>query len=895
VLLLALSLGSPSVAAPWLQAGYDAARTGAIDGTIPAVDDVAFQVALPGSVVTGAPPLMMGDGVYVLVADRGLGANLSANGLFRVDLAAPEPVEIVQLGGGPGGLASDGESIFITSTMSLDAYDLMGDRAWSWAFPILVENRYLTECGYLAVRAATVYTMCTEFGAKTQGVPIFEIPEVGIFAAAIDTTTGRARWTWFNNPLEEASGTEAGGPDCLPATESAGCGDPVSIGAGISVLGSEVVVVTQRGLGLDFSGEANLFRVFEIRTVEALKDTDGSMVWRMNSSAERSLLEGHTDVSPTPTGTSSTIYLKLDDLMAVNAARGNVIWTVPLGREDPNATSSAAGVALRGGDVYTASGQTLYKVHTLNHDLAWKLTFPPGTDEFWTSPNPIVSDDTLVLRSLTGLDPRLADPSVSPNETTNTLYVVDAEHGTVRWSRAYTVSAPAFPHVFEFGAADGLLAVAAADGNLTVFGRAPSSIQPSVAPSTLYPAAGGELSVSLTGTGAGYFGAPTAFRAQWGDGNESDWQASPVFHHVYAERGDARARFWARNDKGQDSSDAVVFHVGSLPPSDGVPSSGGGVVALLLLAVVGAGLTGAGWSLRARRRSRARALLAETRTWKTGELVQRRYRVQRRLGEGGLGAAYLCRDQREQRDVVLKTLRSPEPTPDGLAMLLKEARALGALRHPNVVALHSVEQAGLEAFVVMEYLEGGSLAERLRRGKLEPEEFVVVASDALAALEAVHAAGIVHRDVKPSNLLLTKDGRLKLADFGIAHIPGFETTMGGVREGSTAIGTIRYMSPEQARGHRVTPQSDLFSLAATLYEAYTGKGYLEPGPGESPIELQMRAAAAGPFDRPLEGPVGLRAWFARALHPEAERRFASAVEMREALERAMSGSQARLP
>jgi len=268
-----------------------------------------------------------------------------------------------------------------------------------------------------------------------------------------------------------------------------------------------------------------------------------------------------------------------------------------------------------------------------------------------------------------------------------------------------------------------------------------------------------------------------------------------------------------------------------------------------------------------------------------GGVVLGKYRVQRFLGAGANGATYLAEDIVLRRAVVVKALR-PERASD--PDVLREARAMSAIRHPNVVTVFDVDRVGDQAYIVMEHLEGGSLAERLERGPLAPQEFRVVARGVLDALAAVHEAGAVHRDVKPSNVLLTRDGEAKLADFGVAHLPGLETTAGGLHDGSSAVGTIRFMSPEQARGRRVTKRSDLFGAAATLYEAWTGEPYLKPLPGESAVELQMRAARAEPFQKRSVTPAALKAWFAKGLHPEPERRFASAKAMREALERALA-------
>jgi hypothetical protein len=260
-----------------------------------------------------------------------------------------------------------------------------------------------------------------------------------------------------------------------------------------------------------------------------------------------------------------------------------------------------------------------------------------------------------------------------------------------------------------------------------------------------------------------------------------------------------------------------------------------------------------------------------------------RYRVECELGKGGSGTTFLCRDEVVGRPVVVKAVKALGQGDEAIRTVVREARALGGVEHPNVVRLHDVQQVGDDAYLIMEHVKSGSLKERLAAGPLSRDAFLGLARDVLQGLEAVHAAGVVHRDVKPSNILFDSDGRAKLADFGVAQLPGLETTVGG-RDGGP--GTVQYMSPEQAKGKLVTPQSDLFSAAATLYEALTGEPYLGPRARESVAELRIRAADPGSFRRPLRGNAALKAWFARALEPDPRRRFASARAMREALEQA---------
>ncbi|HLE47816.1 MAG TPA: serine/threonine-protein kinase, partial [Candidatus Thermoplasmatota archaeon] len=260
-----------------------------------------------------------------------------------------------------------------------------------------------------------------------------------------------------------------------------------------------------------------------------------------------------------------------------------------------------------------------------------------------------------------------------------------------------------------------------------------------------------------------------------------------------------------------------------------------------------------------------------------GATVLGKYRVERELGAGGGGRAFLAQDLRMDRRIVLKKITG------GDQGAVREAKAASAIEHPNVVRIYDVETLGQEAWLVMEYVDGGSLKDRIAAGgALSDAAFARVADDMLGALEAVHATGAVHRDIKPGNVLLTRDGQAKLADFGIARLVGFETTIG-----ASASGTVQYMSPEQARGKRLTASSDLYSAAATIYEARTGQAFVEPLAGESVIEMRMRVGAGPAFEKKVQ-PAALRAWFSKAL--AAQGRFSSASEMRKALAAALRTS-----
>lgn len=193
------------------------------------------------------------------------------------------------------------------------------------------------------------------------------------------------------------------------------------------------------------------------------------------------------------------------------------------------------------------------------------------------------------------------------------------------------------------------------------------------------------------------------------------------------------------------------------------------------------------------------------------------YRLIKRLGQGGMGEVFLADDERLGRRVALKLL-PPHVASDApaRAMLVSEARAASALNHPGIVTIHAIEDAGPHSFIVMEYVDGVTLAARLVERPLPCADVLRMGSEVARALSAAHDAGLIHRDIKPANIMLTPAGQAKILDFGIALGAGGDSSGGGV------LGTVGYMSPEQARGEPLDPRSDVFSLGAVLYESATG-------------------------------------------------------------------------
>ncbi|KOU49666.1 serine/threonine protein kinase, partial [Streptomyces sp. MMG1522] len=214
----------------------------------------------------------------------------------------------------------------------------------------------------------------------------------------------------------------------------------------------------------------------------------------------------------------------------------------------------------------------------------------------------------------------------------------------------------------------------------------------------------------------------------------------------------------------------------------------------------------------------------------TGRVIDGRFTLVERLGSGGMGMVWRARDEALHRDVALKEVRPPDPAlaeydPEGArtlrARVLREARALARVDHPNVVTVHHIVDPGEDGYpwIVMELVAGSSLHDRLAAGPLEPADAAELGRGVLSALRAAHACGIQHRDVKPANVLLRRDGRPVLTDFGIAAIrESTSLTMTGA-----LIGSPDYIAPERIRGTEGDPSSDLWSLGMLLYVAVEGR------------------------------------------------------------------------
>ncbi len=265
------------------------------------------------------------------------------------------------------------------------------------------------------------------------------------------------------------------------------------------------------------------------------------------------------------------------------------------------------------------------------------------------------------------------------------------------------------------------------------------------------------------------------------------------------------------------------------------------------------------------------------------------YEIIRELGRGGMGAVYLARDHSLERTVAVKVI--PEDLvrdTRSLDRFRKEARAAARLQHPAIVGIHGLSEEGGVCFFVMEYLEGESLEKILdREGKLPPDEALKITSRIASALDHAHRRGIVHRDIKPGNIILNREtGLVKVTDFGIARALEADD---GRTEPEFRVGTPRYMSPEQVRGEELDGRSDIFSLGAVLFRMLSGK---DPFEGESFLTVMRKIIEERPelpenFVR--DSPPGIKTVLDRALAKDPARRFRNGREMAGAIDRLLAG------
>src|SRR5215472_1960599 len=271
------------------------------------------------------------------------------------------------------------------------------------------------------------------------------------------------------------------------------------------------------------------------------------------------------------------------------------------------------------------------------------------------------------------------------------------------------------------------------------------------------------------------------------------------------------------------------------------------------------------------------------------------YKITQHLGSGGMGEVYVALDTRSERKAVLKLLPARFTSdPERIKRFQHEARALVALNHPNILTTYEIGEEESTYYIASELVQGETLRQALDRHRLELKQAIDVAIQVASALASAHEAGIVHRDIKPENIMLRRDGYVKVLDFGIAKLaeqelpskvePQEAISLVTTHVGSI-LGTVRYMSPEQARGEPVDHRTDIWSLGVVLYEMVTG---LPPFSGATPQEVISAALTSEPAPiarQETKVPLELQEIINRALGKDREERYDSMHEMREALKK----------
>ncbi len=262
-----------------------------------------------------------------------------------------------------------------------------------------------------------------------------------------------------------------------------------------------------------------------------------------------------------------------------------------------------------------------------------------------------------------------------------------------------------------------------------------------------------------------------------------------------------------------------------------------------------------------------------------GAMLDGRYRLDSLIGFGGMAVVYKATDMKVNHNTVAIKLLKKEAACDEIVVkrFKNECRAERELKHKNIVAVYDVQTEGDLKYMVMEYVDGMTLKNYLikNNGPLEIDETLYYVIQVLRALSCAHAEGIIHRDIKPQNIMLLESGKIKVMDFGIAKLPNAET----VTVTDKAVGTVYYMSPEQASGQKIDPRSDIYSVGAMLYELTTGE---MPFTGETPVAILMKHVNEKPVPPRAKNPkipYGLEQIILCAMSKKPNARFDSVEEM----------------
>jgi len=263
-----------------------------------------------------------------------------------------------------------------------------------------------------------------------------------------------------------------------------------------------------------------------------------------------------------------------------------------------------------------------------------------------------------------------------------------------------------------------------------------------------------------------------------------------------------------------------------------------------------------------------------------------RYEIRKKIGAGGMGEVYLATDNQLERNIALKVLPAEFCCDaERVRRFKQEARAASALNHPNIITIHEIGEVEDRLFIATEFIEGETLREKIRKNDLSVYESVRIAEQIVAGLSVAHQAHIIHRDIKPENIMIRSDGYAKILDFGLAKLVDKTTEMLDAEAETRAqvntrpgmvMGSVSYMSPEQARGRKIDGRTDIWSLGVVLYEMLTGKN---PFVGETVSDSLAALIHVEPKPLDVNRPVDLQRIVRKTLQKDTDKRYQTVKDL----------------
>lgn len=576
-LAITLLIAPLAASTPWTMSRGDPQGTGALPEAGPAWPDVALNLTLPG-VPSDSPPLIL-DGTVYVAHESTRDEPEGEAGVVAIDVDTGEMTRLVELDTVQGAdtevhLATDGHRLYIASYRSIQAYGLDGDGPlWSWSWEPRVQDPVEAQCRYLVIANGALTMACEEQREVETEEDDTTLLGLTAFVARLDAATGQPLWNWTRDTASLAE-------DTLAQELGVEAGQPVQFTwpVGLAEVGPVVVVQTVEGSGGDLTPPDTGSRMSggQARTViRGLDKTSGETLWAEQSTTmtwgEGELQDGpRGEPAPKallfgdPAAEGSVVYAKIGassqveadgqasisgGLTALNPGTGQTLWQRPLGAEDFDPGNTAGtGVSIAGGHLFTTSAQTVYRIDADTPDARWATTLQPATDRRFDE-DPIVTADRLYT-------------ATSDTEGVNgTLFAYERETGEIAWTWSP-------PQVISFSVGDGLLVATPWDGwTLSILGQTEASPTPTAEVSEAYPDPGQAVTVDLSESQAGLQGPITRYKAIWGDGTQTAWQASPQLTHTYNTTGTHTARFLVASDSGQSASITQVFDVGGTEPN----------------------------------------------------------------------------------------------------------------------------------------------------------------------------------------------------------------------------------------------------------------------------------------------------------------------------------------